>query len=199
MQTNLAFKHQQEFTYGDYLTWPGEEKWQIINGTAYNMSPAPAIEHQLILVELSRQFANYLLDKTCKIISSPVDVVFPDSNKDIKDARDVVQPDIIIVCDHKKIKSHKHCVGSPDLIIEILSPSTSKLDLKDKLKLYEREGVKEYWIVFPNDKIINVYKSENNRYGIFEVYTAEDKIKAGIFPDLEIDLSLVFREYIQEE
>lgn len=63
MQTNLAFKHQQEFTYGDYLTWPGEEKWQIINGTAYNMSPAPAIEHQLILFELSRQFANYLLDK----------------------------------------------------------------------------------------------------------------------------------------
>ncbi len=103
-------------------------------------------------------------------------MVFPDSNKDIKDAKDVVQPDIIIVCDHKKIKSHKHCVGSPDLIIEILSPSTSKLDLKDKLKLYERECVKEYWIVFPNDKI-----------------------KAGIFPDLEIDLSLVFREYIQEE
>ncbi|MEQ8186404.1 MAG: Uma2 family endonuclease [Candidatus Eremiobacterota bacterium] len=198
MQSNLALNHRQEFTYGDYLTWPDDERWQIIDGIAYNMSPAPNLDHQFILSELHLQFGIYLRDKTCRIFTSPVDVVFPKQNEDIKDVKDVVQPDIIIVCDHKKIKNHKHCAGSPDLVIEILSPSTSKLDLKDKLKLYEREGVKEYWIVYPNDKIINVYKLEDNKYKFPEIYTAEDKIKVDIFPDLEIDLSLVFREYIQE-
>jgi len=198
METNLALKLEERYTYGDYLLWPDGERWQIIDGIAYDMSPAPILEHQLILNELSRQFSTYLLNKTCIVIPSPVDVIFPKSNKDIKDAEDVVQPDIIIVCDHKKLQSHKRCIGAPDLIIEILSPSTSKLDLKDKFKLYEREGVKEYWIVYPNDKVINIYKLEDNKYKIPEVYAVDDKFNTGIFSDLEIDLSLVFREYIKE-
>mgnify|MGYP001048580708 CR=1 FL=1 len=199
MKNNLAFKQQQEFTYRDYLTWPDNERWQIIDGIAYDMSPSPIIEHQLILNELSTQFSLYLRNKTCLVIPSPVDVVFPKQNEDIKDAKDVVQPDIIVVCDHKKLQSHKHCVGAPDLAIEILSPSTASIDIKIKRKLYEREGVKEYWIVDHVHKTIHVYILENNKYKFPEVYTTEDKIKAGIFPDLEIDLSLVFRDYIQEK
>jgi len=197
MQSNLALNRQQGFTYEDYLAWPDEERWQIIDGIAYDMSPAPTLDHQFILSELHLQIGTYLRDKMCRIFTSPVDVIFPEENEDIKNAKNVVQPDIIIVCDHNKIKNHKHCAGAPDLVIEILSPSTGKLDLKDKLKLYEREGVKEYWIVYPNDKIISVYKLEDNRYKFPDTYTAEDKIKVGLFPDLEIDLSPVFREYIQ--
>ncbi len=198
MQTNLALKQQQEFTYGDYLTWPDDERWQIIDGIAYDMSPAPTLDHQYILVELSRQIATYLLNKSCRIFTSPVDVVFFKPDENIKDAKDVVQPDIIIVCDPEKIKNHKRCAGSPDLVIEILSPSTGKLDLKDKFKLYEREGVKEYWIVDPVHKTVHIYILENNKYIRPEVYTEDDKIKVGLFPDLQVDLSLVFRDYIQE-
>jgi len=198
MQTNLALKQQQEFTYGDYLTWPDDERWQIIDGIAYDMSPALSLDHQYILVELSRQIATYLMDKSCRIFTSPVDVIFFKADEDIKDAKDVIQPDIIIVCDHKKIKNHKVCAGAPDLIIEILSPSTGKLDLKDKFKLYEREGVKEYWIVDPVHKTVHVYILKNNKYIRPEIYTEDDKIKVGLFPDLQVDLSLVFRDYIQE-
>jgi len=197
MQSNLALKQQQEFTYGDYLTWPDDERWQIIDGIAYDMSPAPIIEHQLILKELLTDFNIYLRDKTCLVIPSPVDVVFLKEKENIKDSKDVVQPDIIVVCDHKKLQSHKRCAGAPDLVIEILSPSTASLDMKGKRKLYEGEGVKEYWIVDPVHKTIQVYILENNKYKFPEVYTADDKIKVGIFPDLEIDLSSVFREYIQ--
>jgi len=199
MQTNLALNEKQQFTYGDYLTWPDEERWQIIDGIAYNMSPAPIIDHQLILCELVRQFSTYLLNKTCLVIPSPVDVIFLKPGEDIKDAKNVVQPDIIIVCDHKKLQSHKRCTGAPDLVIEILSPSTIKLDLKDKLKLYEREGVKEYWIVYPHEKVINVYiTGKDNKYNFPDVHIADDKIKVGIFSDLEIDLNPVFRDYIKE-
>ena len=198
MQSNLVLKHEKKFTYGDYLTWPDEERWQIIDGIAYDMSPSPTVDHQLILNELSRQFSTYLLNKTCIVIPSPIDVLFPKPDEDIKNTKDYIQPDIIVVCDHKKLQERKRCVGAPDLIIEILSPSTAYLDMKDKRILYEREGVKEYWIVDPVYKTVQVYKLEKDKYKFPDVYKVDDKIKAGIFPDLEIDLSLVFRDYIQE-
>jgi len=199
MQSNLALKQEKGYTYGDYLTWPEEERWQIIDGIAYDMSPSPTVEHQLILNELSRQFSTYLLDKTCILIPSPIDVLFPGTNEDIKNTKDYVQPDIIVVCEHKKLQERKRCTGSPDLIIEILSPSTAYLDMKYKRILYEREGVREYWIVDPVYKTVQVYKLEKDKYKFPDVYKGDDKIKVGIFPDLEIDLTLVFRDYIKEQ
>lgn len=198
MQSNLALKHDREYAYGDSLTWPEEERWQIIDGIAYDMSPSPTVDHQLILNELSRQFSTYLLDKTCILIPSPIDVLFPEPDEDIKNTKDYIQPDIIVVCDHKKLKERKRCIGAPDLIIEILSPSTAYLDMKDKRILYERERVREYWIVDPVHKTVQVYKLEKDKYKFPDVYKADDKIKVGIFPDLEIDLSLVFRDYIKD-
>jgi len=188
----LALKKQEEqWTYGDYLGWPDEERWELIDGVAYDMSPAPSTNHQDAFRELFTEFSIYLRGKTCKVFSAPFDVILPEDNENEEDCRTVVQPDILVVCDKTKIDSRK-CKGAPDLAIEILSPSTTRKDMTVKFALYERVGVKEYWIVHPLDKTVLVYKLDGNKYARAEMYSAEDKIKVGIFEDLEIDLKTVF-------
>ncbi len=190
---------EKKYSYYDYLSWPDDERWEIINGVPYNMSPSPTPLHQEISVELLRQVANYLSDKTCKVYGAPLDVRFHSGKKkNDKDIFDVVQPDIIVVCDKNKIDS-KGCTGAPDIVIEILSPSTASKDCLKKKMLYERNSVKQYWIVDPDEKEIYIYKLRNNdSYGTPEVYTKSNKIKVEGFEGLEIDLSLVFRKGIKD-
>ena len=188
----LALKKQEEqYTYGDYLGWPDEERWELIDGVAYDMSPAPSTKHQKVFGVLFTEFFVYLRGKTCEVFSAPFDVILPEYDENEEDCRTVVQPDILVVCDKTKIDS-KRCKGAPDLAIEILSPSTTKKDMTVKFALYERVGVKEYWIVHPLDKTVLVYKLDGNKYARAEMYSAEEKIKVGIFEDLEIDLKTVF-------
>ena len=187
-------KSENRFTYGDYLNWPDEERWELIDGIAYNMSPAPLRRHQKISMELGRQIANFLVDNPCDVYIAPFDVRLPEASEENENIMTVVQPDIVVICDHDKLDD-AGCRGAPDLIIEILSPSTTSKDMKIKLALYEKHGVKEYWIVHPVDNIILVFRlSKNKMYGKPEVYTAEDKIKTAILDGLEIDLDTVFKE-----
>ncbi|MFH1096124.1 MAG: Uma2 family endonuclease, partial [Candidatus Desantisbacteria bacterium] len=136
-------------------------------------------------------FSVYLRGKTCEVFSAPFDVLLPEGNENEEDCQTVVQPDILVICDKTKLDSRK-CKGAPDLAIEILSPSTTKKDMTVKFARYERAQVKEYWIVHPIDKTILVYKLEGNKYARPAMYSAEDRIKVGIFEDLEIDLGEVF-------
>ncbi|MFH1859832.1 MAG: Uma2 family endonuclease [bacterium] len=184
-------KEEEKYTYKDYLGWPDEERWELIDGIAYDMSPAPSVDHQDILGILFTEFSVYLRGKPCKVFLAPLDVILPKDYETEEDCQTVVQPDILVICDKTKLDSKK-CKGAPDLVIEILSPSTSKKDMTVKFSLYERVGVKEYWIVHPLDKTIFVYKLEDNKYARAEMYSAEDKIKVGIFEELEIDLTTVF-------
>lgn len=187
-------KKGNTFTYGDYVNWPDEERWELIDGIAYNMSPAPSRRHQKISRELERQIANFLLDKPCEVYDAPFDVRLPEANEEDANIMTVVQPDIVVVCDHDKLDD-AGCRGAPDLIIEILSPFTASKDMKTKLSLYEKHGVKEYWIVHPVDNTVLVFKlGKNKMYGKPDVYTAEDKIKTSILDGLEIDLNTVFKE-----
>lgn len=189
----LPVKRQdRKYTYADYLTWPDDERWEIIEGVAYDMSPAPNVEHQRILRKLFYQFEDYLKDKTCEVFVSPFDVILLTPSEKDEEIDTVVQPDIVIVCDKSKLDD-KGCKGTPDLIIEITSPSTAKKDLKEKLFLYEKSGVKEYWTVHPTDKTVMVFKlGENKEYGRPEIYGEEDKINVGIF-ELKIGLEMVFK------
>ena len=182
------------YTYSDYSSWPDEERWEVIEGVPYNMSPGPFEEHQRVSGALFAKIWIYLEGKTCRVYEAPFDVILPEKKEKAKNATNVVQPDIFIVCDRKKI-TRKGCVGGPDFVIEILSKSTASKDAKEKKKLYERFGVKEYWIVDPIHEIIWVYKLEkNNKYGPSEVYTKKDKLKIGILDDLIIDLKEIFVE-----
>ena len=180
------------FTHKDYLTWNDNERWELINGVAYNMAPAPSVNHQRVSMELGRQFANFLSDKPCEVFSAPFDVRLPEPNEKDEDTKNVVQPDMIVVCDASKL-DEKGCQGAPDLIIEIVSPSSASIDNIKKLKLYEKNGVKEYWIVDPIYKIVTIYKiMENGLYGKPENYSEKDKIDVELLKGLTIDLGLVF-------
>jgi Uma2 family endonuclease len=182
------------YTYREYREWDDTERWELIDGHAYNMTPAPSRVHQEICGELFRQFANFLTDKACRVYSAPFDVRLPEGNEADDDIATVVQPDLSIVCDRTKLDD-KGCKGSPDLIVEVISPSTARKDLKEKLSLYEKSGVREYWIVDPAAKTVMVFHQKGSTmYGRPDIYTEEDRIGVSIFPDLKIVLSAVFRE-----
>jgi Uma2 family endonuclease len=181
-----------KYSYADYLTWPEGERWEIIDGIAYlQASPSPI--HQEILVGLLAQFYHYLSGNPCKIYPAPFCVkLMKDGEKKNEDIKKVVEPDITVVCDKSKL-DEKGCNGAPDLIVEILSPSSIKMDRFMKFNSYEKAGVREYWLVEPEGKLVSVFVLQNDlRYGRPEIYTEEDKIKVSIFSDLIIDLKPVF-------
>ncbi|MHB1394842.1 MAG: Uma2 family endonuclease [Clostridia bacterium] len=183
-------KPEQKYSYADYLIWDENERWEILDGVPY-MQAAPSRIHQEVSGELHRQFANYLQDKRCKVYHAPFCVRL-DIEKNDNDIKNVVEPDITIVCDNSKL-DERGCKGSPDMIVEILSPSSGKKDRVDKFNKYEKAEVKVYWVVEPDQKLVSVFLLQSNdRYGRPEMYTDEDKIIVSIFPDLEIDLKLVF-------
>ncbi len=186
-------KEHRRYTYSDYTSWPDNERWEIIEGEAYNMSPGAGIPHQRVSRRLLNKFENYLEGKTCEVFDAPFDVVLPEEGETFNNATNTVQPDIMVICDNNKLFEDKCCLGPPDLIIEILSLSTASRDMKYKFKLYERFGVKEYWIVDPVHKTVQVFKSGADKlYGRPATYSAEDKIKVGILEELEIELKLIF-------
>jgi len=185
-------KRKERYTYADYLNWPNDERWEIIGGEPYSMSPAPSRQHQQILGALFAKIYSYLEDKTCRVYPAPFDVrLFQENDKD-DEIDTVVQPDIVVVCDDKKLDD-KGCKGAPDLIIEIISQSTAKKDLNEKFNLYERCGVEEYWVVFPWEKAVDIYRiNQNKRYEKTSTYFAEDTLNSALFPGLKIDLARVF-------
>ncbi len=149
------------FTWSDYQSWPDEARWELIDGVAYAMSPAPSIKHQDVVLRLSIQIATQLQGKSCRLHVAPTDVKLSES--------DVVQPDLLVVCDPSKI-TPSHIEGAPDLIIEVLSPGTLAKDLRDKKGLYERAGVREYLVVDPLE-----------HYAIRFLLTADEYDKGTVF------------------
>ena len=184
----------QKFTYGDYLEWTDEERWELINGEAFNITPTPPRRHQDVLMALASKFYNFLEDKSCEVYVAPFDVRLPEADQPEKDITTVVQPDLTVVCDPTKLDD-KGCLGTPDLIVEIVSPSTAARDYIEKLALYERRLVPEYWIVHPTDKTAKVFQLNARReYRKPRIYAGADQIPVGLFPDLIVDLKEVFRD-----
>lgn len=186
------------FTYRDYLSWPDGERWELINGVAYNMSPAPVRRHQGILSELSVEFGAHFRGRPCNVYVAPFDVLLPEGTASSADEEvdTVVQPDLVVICDPAKL-TKQGCTGAPDLVLEILSPATAFKDMEDKLQVYERHGVREYWIINPANDTLLVYAitpapKTPPVYQKPVLYTAGDTVAPRIFPDLAIDLGRVF-------
>jgi len=147
-------------------------------------------------MEIASQLHTYLRGKNCTVFPAPFDVRLPQGEEKDEDIENVVQPDLVVVCDRDKIDK-RGCKGAPDMIIEILSYSTAKKDLNEKFNLYEQAGVKEYWVVFQGEEVVEVYQlNDSQRYEKSGTYHSSDQIKVGILPELEIDLSLVFQNRI---
>lgn len=184
-------QENRKYTYADYLTWPENERWEIIDGVPY-MQAAPSWQHQALSRELLTQFNNYLKDKSCQVFASPFDLRLPEAEAPDEKTTFVVQPDLLVICNKDGLKGTGY-YGTPALVIEISSPSTMRNDKILKFNKYEKAGVKEYWIVEPEGKFITVFTlQENDRYGRPEAYTEVDKIKISIFPDFTVDLASVF-------
>ena len=181
----LALRTEKHYTYADYLQWPDDTRYELIDGEAFLMSPAPLVEHQEVAGELFRQLANQLDGQPCRPYIAPVDVRLP--RKDEADAAidTVVQPDVLVVCDPHKI-DRRGVRGAPDWVLEVLSPSTAAHDQIAKRRTYERAGVREYWLVHPGDRTLTVYLLENGRYGRPEIYELKDATPIGVLPGVSI-------------
>ena len=187
-------KKDEVFNYGDYSLWPESERWELIDGVAFDMSPAPSRQHQFILVELVSQVHNLLSEDSCEVYCAPFDIRFPDffEQKD-SEISTVVQPDLVVICDKKKLDD-KGCMGAPDLVVEILSPSTMSKDLHQKFSLYEKHAVKEYWVISPNDRILFKYRlSADGKYLEPEIYKEKEMLVSDIFKNCKINLAKLFK------
>lgn len=185
----------RKFTYTDYLSWPEEEHWELINGIPYNMTPAPSTQHQKIVTTLIALFYNALKDSPCQVFGAPFDVRLPEQDKNSEDIFTVVQPDVAIICDRNKLDS-RGCLGGPDLIIEVTSPSTLRKDIKEKFYLYEKAGVNQYWMIYPEQKTVVTFGlDKEGKYGRPNIYCETDIIQIETFKSINIDLSEIFQEY----
>ena len=177
------------YTYADFLEWDEDFRAELLDGEIVMMAP-PLRVHQEILTELLLQIGNYLKGKKCKVFAAPFGVrLFP--KKDKSDDT-VFQPDIVVVCDPEKL-DEAGCNGAPDLVIEIISPSTAKYDRIFKLRKYQQAGVREYWIVDPETKSVQVFILENSRYMAY-AYDDTEKAPVSVLKDCIIDLQAVFGE-----
>ena len=176
---------EKRFTYADYLTWDDNQRWELIDGVPYNMTPAPRTAHQRILGNLHLKVASHLVGKSCIPFMAPTDVVFDDHN--------VVQPDLLVVCDREKI-TELNIRGAPGLVVEILSPSTSLKDRREKRVLYERFGVREYILVDPLNEVIERYALLDGRYGVEEVFGWQETMPLLVLPELVLNWWEIFEK-----
>jgi Uma2 family endonuclease len=220
-----ARKNDRMYTYADYCTWPDDERWELIDGAAYDMSPAPNRRHQEIVGEVYRQLSNYLRDKPCRVFIAPFDVrllgparhpvdtaLGPTHHPGHTDREHtgtgddeittVVQPDVSVFCDESKL-DERGAIGAPDLVVEVLSPATSVKDQREKLKLYERSAVQEYWIIDPVNRLMWVYRLEtadntqptgaqSKHYRRPEVYGPEDTFESRVLEGFSLELPTLF-------
>ena len=163
-----AKKPEGKFTYADYSAWPENERWELIDGVPYSMA-APSMAHQIVTREIFAQLHTFFRDKPCQVFFAPFSVRLNAGEADDT----VVEPDILVVCDENKLKDGKSVVGAPDFIVEVLSPSTAKHDLLTKHFLYQRSGVREYWIADPDDKILMTYVLRDGKYSAVVEYYAD--------------------------
>ena len=185
----------KRYTYADYLTWLDDKRRELINGFIKLMSPAPKRIHQEVESKLFLVIGSFLQkNKKCKIYPAPFDVRLPkkDEKQDEK-IYTVVQPDLSIICDPDKLDD-RGCIGPPDMIVEITSPKTVDRDVNEKFTIYEQSGVKEYWIVYPQEQSISVFVLEGSKYKFKGMYAGKRQIKVHIFDDLFIKLEDIFEE-----
>lgn len=187
--------YEAEYTYADYLSWDDQERWELINGEVWDMSPAPSRIHQEVSIRISSLLYDFFRKRDCAVYAAPFDVRLPEEERAEDSAViTVVQPDISVICDRKKL-DERGCVGAPDLVVEILSPSTAAKDLKVKRALYEQHGVQEYWLFHPADQTVMAYRPDNDgRYARAEIFDREDVLGSPLFDGLEIQLAEIFQE-----
>lgn len=179
-------KADAHYTYRDYVTWSDDERWELIEGTPYAMTPAPSVKHQQTVGRLFALLDAPLRRHPCTPFIAPTDVVLSEA--------DVVQPDVFVVCDPAKV-TPAHIRGDPDLVIEVLSPATALKDRRAKRDLYERHGVREYVLLDPEARYAErLILGSGGRWGSAELFAPEETLRLTSLGGLEIALQDVFED-----
>ena len=193
----LSLDLTKRYTYADYLTWLDDKARELIDGFIQMMSPAPKLAHVRVNTKILWNLFSIVQKNKgkCEVFTAPFDVRFPKNGDTAHDKiYTVVQPDISVICDLSKL-DQRGCCGAPDMIVEVLSPSTAKKDLTKKFDLYEEHGVKEYWLVHPEAQTIQVFLlQEDGKYDDGALYEFEGKIPVHVFGDYMLDLEDIFDE-----
>ncbi len=179
------------YSYADYYKWQFEERVELLKGKIFKMSPAPNFNHQVLAGEIYGTLRDFLKKQSCRAFIAPFDVRLPRKSKEDKDIFTVLQHDVCVVCDSSKYDK-RGCIGAPDIVVEVLSPSNNETELKNKFDIYEESGVSEYWIVFPQDKIFLVNNLVNGHYVTSRPMVAGDVVTTPILPGFTLDLKELF-------
>jgi len=182
-----------KYSYADYLTWHLDEMVEIIKGRLFRMTAAPSRVHQKVALKLGSSFLHFLKGKPCDVYIAPFDVRLPKISTNNEDIPTVVQPDISVICDKTKLDD-AGCIGAPDLIVEILSPGNNKKELQNKYEVYEESGVKEYWIIHPNEQTLLIYSLVNRSFVPSRLFTSGDMVVSRIISGFSLDLEDFFRD-----
>jgi Uma2 family endonuclease len=197
MATEITDINQLDFsksyTYADYLTWKFQERVELIFGKIFRMSPAPTSKHQHAVTVITATIFQFLKGRACKVFPAPFDVMLPLEN--VKN--NVVQPDVTVIC-NPSIITAKGCEGVPDVVVEIVSKSSVTRDLHEKYKLYELAGVREYWVVHPQDKTLIIFLLEDGQYKPAKPLTKGDVAASTVLPGLTVDLDELFMDIVEE-
>ena len=183
MATSIIEK--KRYTYDDYLKTPDDKRYELIEGELL-MTPSPITNHQRISGRIDFELRKFVLENDCgEVFYAPYDVYFDDEN--------VVQPDILFISkDRLNIIGDKNLQGAPDLVIEILSESNAYRDLIQKKKLYARFGVKEYWIVVPEEKTIDIHILKDKTYQLYKELGEFDTLESQILKGFKMELKAIF-------
>lgn len=182
------------YSYADYLTWQFKEVVELIKGKRFKKAAAaPRRIHQKVSGELFLRLANFLRGQKCQVYAAPFDVRFTDGPKEDRKIKDVVQPDICVIWDPKKLDD-RGCMGAPDLIVEILSPGNNKMELKYKYELYESFGVREYWIINPESQNLIIYTLADGKYIPSRLLTSGDVVESTVIEGFTLDLEDFFKD-----
>jgi Uma2 family endonuclease len=183
-----ALKPDQKYSYADYRSWPEAERWELIRGVPFAMSPAPRRVHQWLVSALNGQLYAWFRGKPCRPYVSPIDVFLPDAaDQDLDDIDTVVQPDLLVVCDPAKLID-EGIRGAPDFVIEILSPSTAWRDQTEKLQLYQRHRVREFWLANPETLDVFIYVYGQDGFQPPRAANLRQTVPVSIFPGLDLQI-----------
>jgi Uma2 family endonuclease len=182
----LAKRDAHHHTYGDYVQWPDDTRWELIDGQAFAMSPAPTLDHQSVVGEIFGQLFVQLRGKRWRPFVAPCDVLLPRNQEADATVDTCVQPDVFVVCDPAKLNDK--CVrGAPDFVLEVLSPATASHDQVLKRRRYEQAGVREFWLLHPTDRVLTIYRLLNGEYGKPDMQALEGETDVQVLDGVRID------------
>lgn len=180
-----ALRDQRRYTYADYRHWPEDVRYELIDGAAYLMAPAPSVDHQTLAFEVGRQLGNALEGHPCRVLLAPVDVLLGRRGSAADEVDTVVQPDVLVVCDQQKV-TPRGIRGAPDWVLEVISPTSASHDQTVKLAAYERAAVREYWLAHPADRVLTIYRHDGKGYGRPEIQELVGETPIGVLPGVTV-------------